>query len=103
MSNLENSGSADDGDDDESGSGLGAVVGTGGGERKKKVGKLSGVDFMSTHPANSKRIAALEKWMPEVSEREVFGLFLQLIRKLPSVDSSFALLNANDFAKRPLI
>ncbi len=34
---------------------------TGGGTQSK----VANVDFLSTHPANSKRIAQLEKWMPE--------------------------------------
>lgn len=30
-------------------------------------GKGLSVDFLSTHPANAKRIKQLENWMPEVS------------------------------------
>jgi Zn-dependent protease with chaperone function len=37
-------------------------------ERMQQSEGGSGVDFLSTHPANERRIKAIQGWLPEVGE-----------------------------------
>jgi Zn-dependent protease with chaperone function len=45
-------------------------------EERSPMGVLSKLDFLSTHPANEKRIAKINQWLPEV--RTMGKLFLPL-------------------------
>jgi predicted Zn-dependent protease len=39
---------------------------------QQSEGGSGGMDFLSTHPANERRIKAIRKWLPEVSHDALY-------------------------------